>query len=161
MYDSTLGCYNLRQIFRNFLNHGKITPQDFTDIQKAMPQLSATIATKGELTETDFQGLKCCANGIDKDDLTICRRRFCILTNPQLIQREAAKKAAKVAVEVAAQNARVQRKINAENRKRKKSTAIESIAVVAVATEVKDIAEVIVEQSGGNKRARVPNKKFL
>lgn len=75
----------------------KVTLADETTIVDAMPNLTETLRTKGELVEQDYDdnNIRCniIGSGSAKDKLHMSRRRYVFLTNPALIACETIKKA--------------------------------------------------------------------
>ena len=76
-----------------------MTKRDLDCIKTQIPSLVERMIAQGELLEADFQAIPCAKDGIDKDNLTLSRRRFCIITNPALVAREREKEVRKANID--------------------------------------------------------------
>ena len=121
------------------------TIEESTKIWAFLPTLSNILKEKGEIMEKDFLPLGM-SDPIEpgkrgRDDLVLNRRRFCFLTHPSLIKREADKAGLKEAVAIEKADKVLKRKAAAEakrmapkpiKRARKNAPVVEPIVAVVV-----------------------------
>jgi hypothetical protein len=85
MYDLNTQSYDLNKIISKFKVN--LDPNLQLDLVKAVRKLAKIIGDKGELTEADMNAAGIPPT-IEKDHLTLCRRRYVTLTNPHVLKRE-------------------------------------------------------------------------
>lgn len=122
------------------------TTEEVTKVWSYLPTLCNILKEKGEIPEKDYLPLGM-SEPVEpgkrgRDDLVLNRRRFCFLTHPSLIKREADKVVQKEAVVVEKAEKALKRKADAEakrlapkpvKRARKNARVIDAVVVPAAA----------------------------
>ena len=97
------------------------TTEEVTKVWALLPTLCNILKERGEIMEKDYLPLGMSEPIVQgrrgRDDLTLNRRRFCFLTHPSLLKREADKANRKEAAALENEEKKVKRKADAEAKK--------------------------------------------
>ena len=143
-YDKQTGKCDVDRILRQCKE--PFTTEEVTKVWSYLPTLCNILKEKGEIPEKDYLPLGM-SEPVEpgkrgRDDLVLNRRRFCFLTHPSLIKREADKVVQKEAVVVEKAEKALKRKADAEakrlapkpvKRARKNARVIDAVVVPAAA----------------------------